>query len=262
MQVLLIDGFNLIRRIFEARPHDDALLQQEVIVSATQSIGRAVRKFKPTHICCVFDSHDKSWRHLLYPEYKKNRKPTPALLLDALPRFEESFMEAGIHCLMVPGYEADDVIATLARKIEGAGGTVFILSTDKGFMQLLSSQIRLFDHFHDLEIDRYAVSEKFGVSCEQLLDYWALTGDPTNNIKGVAGIGSKTAQRLLEEYKTLGAILANPPPGRVGKLISGKVKEATISRQLIALKTDVEVGINLKLLRYNAPEIDELPPRS
>ncbi len=259
MQVLLIDGFNLIRRIFEARPHDDGPLQQEVIVTATQSIGRAIRKFKPTHVCCVFDSHDRSWRHLLYPEYKKNRKPTPASLLESLPRFEEMFMEAGINCLLVPGYEADDVIATLARKIQSAGGAVIILSTDKGFMQLLSPGIRIVDHFNDREIDQDLVLEKFGVRPDQLLDYWALTGDSTNNIKGVAGIGAKTAQRLLQEFDALGDILANPPPGRAGKLISAHNREAAMSRQLVSLKSDVEVGINLRLLRYNAVPQNEIP---
>jgi len=249
MQVLLVDGFNLIRRIYEARPHDDAELEQEVIVSATSSLARAIRRFGPSHACCVFDSQDKTWRHLLYPGYKQNRQPTPDALLDALTRFEQSFNEIGIRCLTVPGYEADDVIATLASKISQAHGQVIVLSTDKGFLQLLSEMVIIYDHFKDKAVSEQEAFSKFGVHSHQLLDFWAMTGDLTNNIKGVPGIGPKTAQQLLQEHDTLTNLLANTSPGKAAERVYAHSKEAIISRQLVSLKVDVEVGMNLKDLR-------------
>ena len=141
MKALLIDGFNLVRRLYEARPHGDEPVQEEVITSASQSLRRALREHQPSHVCCIFDSHDKTWRHELYPDYKANRKPTPQPLLDAIPQFEDAFLELGVKSITVPTYEADDVIATLAKGISGRGGKVTILSTDKNFLQLLDDGV-------------------------------------------------------------------------------------------------------------------------
>jgi protein Xni len=250
MKVLLVDGFNLIRRIYEARTHADDVLDPEVIVSVTSSLRRALNRFNPTHVCCVMDSHDKTWRHLLYAAYKANRKPTPQPLLDALPQFEAAFLELGVHSITVSGYEADDVIATLAHRISDSNGVVWILSTDKGFLQLLDQHIVIYDHFNNRELTPELVFEKYGVTHEQLVDYWALTGDSTNNVKGVPKIGPKTAQSLISEHGTLSNLLQNLPTGTVGNRISEHVRDAEMCRQLAQLKTDVEIGVNLKQLRY------------
>jgi len=250
--VLLVDGFNLIRRIYEAQPHTGDVLQPEVIVSAAASLARVLRRKKPTHACCAIDSHEKTWRHLLYPAYKGNRKPTPQALLEALPQFEEAFLELGVPSIIVPGYEADDVIATLAHRIGAQGGEVCIVSTDKGFLQLLDQHVSVYDHFTHRELTPEWVSEKYGVTHEQLVDYWALTGDATSNIKGIPKIGPKTAQSLLAAGGTLVELLRNPPAGTVGDRIASHVREAEMCRQLVCLKTDVEIGINLKQLRYQS----------
>jgi protein Xni len=249
-QVLLVDGFNLIRRIYEARTHADDKLDPEVVASVAGSLRRALNKFNPTHVCCVLDSHEKTWRHLLYPAYKENRKPTPQPLLDALPLFEAAFLELGVLSITVSGYEADDVIATLAHRISESGGTVWILSTDKGFLQLLDHRVVIYDHFNNRELTPEWVFEKYGVTHEQLVDYWALTGDSTNNVKGVPKIGPKTAQGLIAGHGTLSEILQNPPTGTVGDRITAHVRDADMCRQLALLKTDVEIGVNLKQLRY------------
>jgi len=250
LQVLLVDGFNLIRRIYEARGHADDELDPEVFVSVASSLRRALNRFNPTHACCVLDSHGKTWRHLLYPAYKENRKPTPQPLLDALPQFEAAFLELGVHSIIVSGYEADDVIATLAHRISESRGAVWILSTDKGFLQLLDQQVVIYDHFNNRELTPEWVVEKYAVTHKQLVDYWALTGDSTNNVKGVPKIGPKTAQGLIAEYGTLSALLQDPPTGTVGDRITAHIRDAEMCRQLALLKTDVEIGVNLKQLRY------------
>ena len=251
MNVLLIDGFNLVRRLYEARPHDgEAIVDPDVISSATQSLKRALREHSPSHVCCVFESHDPTWRHQLYPQYKANRKPTPPALLEAIPQFEKEFKELGVNSLCVPGYEADDVIATLAMGISKKSGRVIILSTDKGFLQLLDDHTIVFDHFKECEYTRDWVTEKFGVRHDQLVDYWALTGDSSSNCKGVPKIGPKTAQQLIEASDSLDALLANPPEGTVGQRLKDYKQEAILSRQIVRLKTDIKVGINLNQLRY------------
>lgn len=250
MQVLLVDGFNLVRRLYEARPHDDATIEEEVIISASQSFKRALNTHNPSHVCCVLESHEQTWRHQLYSPYKANRKPTPKPLLDAIPRFEEAFLALGVRSICVPGYEADDVIATMANSISKANGRVTILSTDKNFLQLLDEHIIVYDHFSETERTRQWVLEKYAVRHDQLVDYWALTGDSTINVKGVPKIGPKTAQELISAHGSLDALLEGTPQGKVGDRIREHRQEAELTRQLVCLKTDIEVGTNLKQLRY------------
>jgi protein Xni len=262
IQVLLVDGFNLIRRIYEARGHHEDELDSEVIVAVANSLKRALNSFNPTHACCVLDSHEKTWRHLLYPSYKENRTPTPGPLLDALPLFEAAFLELGLMTITVSGYEADDVIATLARRIGKSGGMVRILSTDKGFLQLIDEQVVIHDHFNNRDLTPEWVLEKYGVTHKQLVDYWALTGDATNNVKGVPRIGPKTAQALITSHGTLSALLQDPPGGTVGERISDHERDAEVCRQLALLKTDVEIGVNLNQLRYRPSPTQEDVSRS
>ena len=250
MRVLLVDGFNLVRRLYEARPHDDQPLDEEVVTSAAHSFHRALRTHQPSHACCVFDSHEPTWRHNIYPDYKANRKPTPQPLLDAIPRFEDAFLELGVRSVCVRGYESDDVIATMARAVDRAGGHVTILSTDKNFLQLLDDHVTVYDHFNEFAYTPAWVLDKYGVRHDQLVDYWSLTGDTSVNVKGVPKIGPKHAQELISKFGALDALLDNPPADKTGDRIREHRQEAELSRELVRLKTDVEVGTNLKQLRY------------
>jgi len=250
--VLLVDGYNLIRRIYEARPtvaNEQQL--EEVVTSAAQSLQRALRRHRPSHTCCVFEGHDTTWRHLLYPGYKETRKPTPALLLNGIVLFEEAFLTLGVPSVSVESYEADDVIATLAHGIKGKRGSEVILSTDRMYLQLLRDGITVFDHFNDRLLTKEHVEEKFNVRPDQLIDYWALTGDATNHIKGVPKIGPKSAELLLHEYNDLDGVLNVESEDKRVVRVQQHRRDARISRQLVTLKTDVEVGVNLKSLRYD-----------
>lgn len=251
MHALLIDGFNLVRRVYEANPRKDVhTLDREILENAVQSLVRALHQHKPSHCCCIFDSHESTWRHQLYPAYKANRKPTPPALLNGLPAFEEAFLQSGVTSLCVPHYEADDVIATLATGISKNGGKVTILSTDKNFLQLLDENIHLYNHFQEEEFTKSRVLQKYAVKQEQLLDYWSLTGDATNNIAGVPGIGPKTAGSLLGQYESLDVLLKDPPDNAIGEKIRRHRQDAEDARELLSLDTDVQVGINLRQLRY------------
>ena len=248
--VLLIDAFNLIRRIYEARPDSEAI--DDLVTACAASVRRALQQHVPSHACVVFDSHDKTWRHLLYPDYKQNRKPTPSVLLENLPAFRSAFLDAGVKSLKLDNYEADDLIATLAHGTAANEGRVEILSTDKLFAQLLSPHVHLFNHFEGREITISQTETRYGVTISQLTDFWAMAGDAGNNVKGVPKIGSKTSARLLARYDSLEEILRseddNPSADRVRK--HGDLAQRC--KQLVTLKTDVELGINLKSLRFSA----------
>ncbi|MEX0942391.1 MAG: 5'-3' exonuclease H3TH domain-containing protein [Pseudomonadales bacterium] len=247
-RLLLVDAFNLVRRIYEARG-DGAEHMDEVIEASRRSLERALGNHSPTHACAVFDSHDKTWRHLLYPDYKANRKPTPPALLANLQKFRTAFKEQLVESLKVDNYEADDQIATLARGIADAGGEAIILSTDRAFLQLLSSRIRVFNHFEGTEINATDIRAKFGCEVSQLTDLWAMAGDASNNIKGVPRIGKKTAANLLAEYGSLEEVLRGDDDNASAVRVRENGDLVQRCKQLVTLKTDVALGINLKSLR-------------
>jgi protein Xni len=156
-----------------------------------------------------------------------------------------------VQSLQVSHYEADDIIGTLARGVAESGGQVIILSTDKVFLQLLSPQVQVYHHFERAFVSPADVQRKFGLATDQLADLWALAGDPTNSIKGIPRIGSKTAQALLQRYTSLANMLATP-------LTAAEAADPALARvladrqlalgcqQLAWLKTDVALGINLR----------------
>lgn len=246
--LLLVDGFNLIRRIYEAGPPEPAI--EEVVSRSVRSLERALEYHKPTHACCVFEYHDTTWRHLLYRDYKKGRAPTPGALLTGLGTFIEGFGMAGVKAVAVQSYEADDVIATLATGAARGGGDAVILATDKMYLQLLCERIRVFDHFAGRFVTAEDVKTRFGVAPGQLIDYWAMTGDATNNVKGVSGVGPKSARSLLEQFGDLASIMADAGDARLPARVRAQEHAAITARRLVTLKVDVAVGINLKELRY------------
>lgn len=252
MKFLVVDGFNLIRRIFEARHAETESDMAEVVQAAGQSLNRALTRHNPTHAAVVLEHHDRTWRHLLYPEYKQNRSATPELLVNHLDAFEQAFQALGVSSCSVPSYEADDVIATIARVVADHDGDVVILSTDKVYLQLIGPHIEVFDHFNEVKRDAAYVTDQLGIPVEQYIDYLALVGDKSNNVKGVQGIGPKSALQLLSQYKTLDNILQAEDNSGPARKVQQAAHDATRSRQLVTLKTDVELGLNIKSFRKSA----------
>lgn len=252
--LLLIDALNLIRRVYAAQPGEDGPERVEGARAATvQSMRRALRECAPTHAACVFDGEGLSWRHELFPGYKAGHAEMPAALRAALDQYREVLQTIGVPSLGMPQLEADDVIATAACKAAAAGTSTIVLSTDKGFLQLLTSGIRVRDHFRRIDLDAGYVGEKFGVRPEQLADLLALAGDPGNGIAGVPGVGVKSAAKLLERFQTLENVLqsAGEVKGKLGERVRDHVDDARLCRTLVGLKTDLELGTNLSELRYH-----------
>ena len=248
VRFLAIDGFNLIRRIYEAR-NPLATTDMPAVIDATeQSLQRALNRHKPTHAALVMEDHDRTWRHLLYSDYKANRSPTPDLLLQHIDGFNRAAENLGISSCSVANYEADDVIATITTVVADRDGEVVILSTDKVFLQLLRPTVIASDHFNDRLYGVDVIERDYGVRPDQYIDYLALVGDKSNNVKGVPGIGPKSAVELLARYSTLDALL-NAEDDRLAEKVQAAEVEAGRCRQLVRLKTDVELNRNLKSFR-------------
>ena len=199
---------------------------------------------KPTHFAVIFDSARKNFRNDIYSEYKANRTEAPE---DLAPQFEyirKSVKAFNLPSIELLNYEADDLIATYAKKITKAGAKVTVISSDKDLMQLVSKNIRLYDPMKSKVLGEKEVFEKFGVKPEQVIDVQSLAGDSSDNIPGVPGIGIKTAAELIKKYKTLDNLLKKadeiPQNKRRETLLTNKDK-ALLSRKLVTLKDDVPV---------------------
>ncbi|MBT4161874.1 MAG: flap endonuclease Xni [Gammaproteobacteria bacterium] len=249
VRFLAVDGFNLIRRIFEARHVQSAADMGSVVDAARSSLQRALGSHNPTHAAVVLEAHDRTWRHLLYTDYKANRSATPELLLSHLDDFSAAFSELKVSTCSVESYEADDVIATIAAVVASHEGSVVILSTDKVYLQMITERVVVCDHFGDRVYGREQVEAQLHIPVSQYTDYLALVGDKSNNVKGVPGIGPKSAVELLQKFETLELILSSDVDDKLVKKVQGAADEARRCRQLVQLKTDVELGRNLKSFR-------------
>ena len=179
----------------------------------------------------------------------------PEELRAGLDRYRDLFSKLGLSSVSKPGIEADDVVATLATGVATHDGRAIILSTDTAFCQLISERIQVRDHFQKRALDGAYVREKFGVGPGHLVDLWALAGSPTTHIPGVPGVGLKTAARLLDEHGDLDAVLEAAAAGMKGKLgqtLRENGELARLSRRLARLRTDLELGWNLKSFRVSA----------
>jgi protein Xni len=249
IKFLLVDALNLIRRVYAAQPGEDGPERVDgAIASSRHSLQRALKEINPTHAVCVFEGEGSSWRHGIYEDYKAGRAPMPHDLHANLHEFKEAFLEQGVASLAFPGLEADDVIATLAAKVAERNGQVVILSTDKMFLQLLCDRIMVRDHFGQRDLDAFHVKEKFGVRPDQFADFLALAGDNTNNIKGVPGIGTKRASALLADHGSVDRLLSEGKAlaGKLGETLSRNEETLRKTQTLVRLRTDLELGLNLK----------------
>jgi len=264
--LVLIDALNLIRRIYavQERPFvqskdqlDGELAdktQQQVLFNTQQACSKALENIlkhqQASHALAVFDSQAPCWRYKLYPDYKKGRKKMSIHLANELPNTQDAFLKLGVDSLISEEDEADDLIATLATKMALHGQNVTIVSTDKGFLSLLSPKIHVYDYFNRRYLDEEYVKDKFDVKPSQLIDLWTLTGDSTNKIPGVSGIGQITAASLLNEYGSLSAILQSDDiKVSIQEKLNDSKEQITLSRELLTLKQNIPLGFNLKDIR-------------
>ena len=192
----------------------------------------------PTHVAVIFDHSSHSFRNDIYDGYKANRPPAPEDLVPQFPLTREATKAFNIACEEMEGFEADDIIATLAFKARDAGGRVTIISSDKDLMQLVGDGVEMYDAMKNKRIDREGVFEKFGVYPDRVIDVQALAGDSVDNVPGAPGIGVKTAATLINEFGDLDELLRRSDeikqPKRRQTLIDN-VEQIKLSQELVTL---------------------------
>jgi len=263
--VVLIDALNIIRRIFEiVSSADEGDVAIQAIRSSVASIRRAFREASATHGLVVFEGGGETWRHLLYPAYKGNRDEAPAELTEVVRDTWKELSGLGIRCFRKDGFEADDVIASVATRLDTSGVRVVIVSNDKDFLQLLSERVSVRNHFARSGEDAVRglewVEAKYGVPLDLFVDAMALIGDPVDNIPGIDGIGPKKAARLLSEWGSLDRLIENRGwiKGSIGNNLRASWERLDLSRQLFALKTDIELGLRLSDIRIEDVQIGNI----
>lgn len=174
----------------------------------------------------------------------------PALLKENLAQFKEAIEQIGIVVFAPENDEADDVIATLAHKAASHGVLNTIVSTDKGFLPALNEKIHIYDYFKKEYIEKNTIMERFSVEQDRLIDFWALAGDKTNDIPGIKGIGLKTAQEIISKHQHIANAVSDDTISQAvrNKLDAG-MQDYIISKQLVSLRTDINLGFSLKQLR-------------
>lgn len=269
--LFLVDGSGFIFRAFHALP---ALTRKSdgLPVGAVSGFCNMMWKLlteardtsvgvTPTHLAVIFDYSSKTFRKEIYPEYKANRSAPPEELIPQFGLIRQATRAFNLPCIETEGFEADDIIATYARKAEALGADVTIVSSDKDLMQLVTANVHMYDAMKDKQIGIPDVIEKWGVPPEKMIDLQSLTGDSTDNIPGIAGIGPKTAAQLLEEFGDLETLMA-----RAGEIKQNKRRESILagteaiklSRQLVTLRTDVPLDMELDALvleKQNGPKL-------
>tara|TARA_B100001142_G_scaffold281834_1_gene293836 strand:- start:19800 stop:22583 length:2784 start_codon:yes stop_codon:yes gene_type:complete len=262
-KLFLLDGFALIYRAFFAFAKNPRInskgLDTSAIFGFTNTLNEVIRKEQPSHIAVVFDRSSPTKRHIEYPEYKAHREAMPDGIKTALPYIDKLLEAFNIPKLYKDGFEADDVIGTLAKKAEKEGFQTYMMTSDKDFAQLVSKNIFMYRPGNKWQPTTIwgvpEVLEKFNIErVDQVIDFLGMMGDAADNIPGIPGIGKKTAQKFLKEYGTMEGLFAN------SYKLTGKMKEKVqvseeiglLCKKLVTIITDVPIEFDEKGLR-NTP---------
>ncbi|GBD35088.1 DNA polymerase I [bacterium HR36] len=260
--IYLVDAYSLIFQVFYALPRMTSPegIPTNAIFGFAGDLLRLRRK-KPQFLVVVFDAPGKTFREEIYPAYKAQRPPIPEDLQRQLPIIRDIITALRLPLLEMPGYEADDVIATIASHAEKQGYDVLLCTNDKDCRQLISDRVRILNVRKDVVLDRESLRQEWGITPEQVVDFLALVGDSVDNVPGVPGIGPKTASKLLQEFGTLNNLLANLDKVKQPKLrqaLRQHGKETQMARRLVELRRDVPIAVNWSDWRLAPPDVPRL----
>lgn len=264
--VVLIDGSGYVFRAYYAirRLSTSDGRSVNAVFGFTQMLLKTIKDIAPAYLAIAFDTGGPNFRHQLYPAYKANRPPPPEDLPAQLPLIHEVVDAFQITRLSLPGWEADDVLGTVARLAKEQGKKVVIVTGDKDLMQLVDDDLVLLDELRNQRagdgaqlIGSDKVIEKFGVPPERVVDVLALSGDSSDNIPGVKGIGEKTAAELVKEFGDLESILKAAPAlkqkARRERLLA-EADNARMSKRLVTIDEHADVHVSLDQLVYPGPD--------
>ena len=271
-KLFLLDGFALIYRAYFAFAKNPRINSKGVDTSAVfgfvNTLNELIRKENPTHIGVVFDTNKPTERHIEYPEYKAHREAMPEGIRDAIKYIDKLLIAFNIPKIFKDGYEADDVIGTLAKKAEQKGYTVYMMTSDKDFAQLVSENIFMYKPGNKWQPTTIwgvqEVLKNFNIEkISQVIDYLGMVGDTADNIPGIPGIGKKTAQKFLKEYKSMEGLFENSDKlkGKMRDNVSSSEKIGMLCKKLVTIITDVPIDFNEDHFKYqsiNEPRLEEL----
>lgn len=260
--ILILDGSNFLYRAYHALPplENSEGMPTGAIYGLCQMVKKLLKTFPCRYVVMTFDSPGKTHRHSLFAEYKAHRGSMPEDLVQQIEACHDIIEAMGVRLLMQSGVEADDLIASLAAWAQKSGLFTYIASQDKDLAQLVNQQVVMINPVTFDIIDEAVVLKKFGVRCEQIVDYLALIGDKSDNIPGVDKVGPKTAVRWLTIYGTIDHLLENID--QIGGKIQGSLREARdqlpLYRQLIQLDTGMSIDTDLEHYLKRAPHMESL----
>jgi DNA polymerase-1 len=267
--LFLLDAMALVYRAYYALIRSPRLTSQGRNTNAqfgfTNTLNDLIQKEKPTHMAVVWDTHAPTERHVDFTDYKANRQEAPEDLLDAIPDIKRIVKGFNIPCLELDGYEADDIVGTIALDAAAKGYTVYMVTPDKDYGQVVRENVFIYKPGYKggtFEIlGEKEVCEKWGIkNVHQVIDILGLMGDAVDNIPGIPGIGEKTAAKLLAEYNSLEEVLANADhiKGALGEKIRNGKESAVISKKLATIITNVPVEFHeedFRLKEWNREEL-------
>jgi DNA polymerase-1 len=238
----LIDGSAYVYRAFFALPalNNSKGLQTNAVYGFTTTLMKIIREHQPQGLAVVFDEAGPTLRHDTYQAYKAQRPPMPEGMSAQIPYIHRVVEALNIPVVRQAGYEADDLIGTLAVQAEGVGYDVVIVTGDKDMFQLLTPHVRIYDPVKSKWIGEAECRERFGVEPARVVEVMGLMGDSTDNIPGVRGIGEKTATKLIVQFGTIEELLRRVEevtPARIKTLLSEQAENARLSRTLRAARS-------------------------
>ena len=266
--LLLIDAYAMIYRAYYAFIRAPRMNSRGENTSAifgfVVTFEDLLKRLKPSHIAVAFDPAGPTFRHEAFEQYKAQRQETPEDIRWAVPRIKQILQAMNVPILEVPGYEADDVIGTIAHKAEKEGFEVYMATPDKDYGQLVTEHIFMYRPRHTGGFEKLGpqeVCEKYGLQNQsQVIDLLGLMGDSSDNIPGCKGVGEKTAVQLLQQFGSIDNLLANTDQlkGALQRKVQEQVEEIRFSRFLATIKTDVPIDFDAQALVYQERNWDSL----
>ncbi|NNK82364.1 MAG: DNA polymerase I, partial [Flavobacteriaceae bacterium] len=265
-RLFLLDAYALIFRGYYAFIKNPRInskgLDTSAILGFTNSLLDVIKRERPDHLAVCFDKGGSVDRIELFPEYKANRDETPEAIKIAVPYIEKILKAMHIPIMVKEGYEADDVIGTLAKKAEKEGYKTFMVTPDKDFAQLVSENIFMYRPRFGGGYETWGVKEvkeNFEIeSPEQVIDFLGMKGDAVDNIPGLPGVGDKTAKKFLAQYGSMEGLLANTHElkGKMKEKVEANAELGLLSKKLARILLDVPVEFNEKDFELNHPDLD------
>lgn len=264
-KLFLIDAYALIYRSYYAFIKNPRInskgLNTSAVMGFVNTLNEVMTKERPTHIGVAFDPAGPTFRHEAYPEYKAQREACPEDIKKSVPIIKDILQAFRIPILEVAGYEADDVIGTLATKAGEAGVTTYMLTPDKDYGQLVRPNVFMYrprygDAGYEI-LGEKEVCEKYGIPTPlRVIDLLGLMGDSSDNIPGCPGVGEKTAVKLITEFGSIDGLLASTDrlKGAIRKKVKDNRRQIEFSKFLATIKTDVPISLNLDALRIAEPD--------